>query len=362
MKAILFRNEDELTADWVEYLYEEAIRNSHRSTEDLESDINALSLNPDILELMSRAEDHSDESIPHFYENVISDSEDDPLGYFQMIALEKRGKRLSWKKLKKWLKELICKILKEHVGDNPKDIIKKVIQAILKFFKGNMPEAVIRLIVFLLAQAFKKGIPKWCKNSAEMELKIMNFSNKVKDSFAGITGGQYLENLVMADTRPITNDELITAKEAYQQSNEELFNVFRGVRFNFEKMYAHYTNYIDLYNGGETEPSKWDIYVAVIKYEPYATAGTNPYGLFEKLKAERRNLSGSLFMTYKKDASGNPIYVDLEGFKAHIAEFPYSLSTQLVYNGVGLTEPVGPGNEFHPILNIGDLCPENCPE
>lgn len=157
---ILFKNEGQVTDQWLEYLEQEATSLAETSNTELEIEnfMDRQALNPQMEAFLS-----DDDSIADLLVGV-SDEGLEPitLNAVTMNNFSAKPSFLRFRKLKRKIRKIFCSITGELDGIDWKDIIKQVLVALLPAFAGGIPAITLPIVIGLVAILMKKGYTAVC--------------------------------------------------------------------------------------------------------------------------------------------------------------------------------------------------------
>jgi hypothetical protein len=158
MLQILFKNEADISGDWLFYIENEAKALAQREDFAIQNYVDREIFNPEVQKLL-------DSDAMEALLKDISGGKPLHLG----LAEERKAKflpdwlRPRFRKLKKKIKNTFCDVMQNAVKESDtKDLIKATILALIPSFGTGLPAAVLPILIGLLAYLLKHGIKKTC--------------------------------------------------------------------------------------------------------------------------------------------------------------------------------------------------------
>lgn len=150
---ILFNKEDQITDQWLVYMENKANTLAERSELEIDNFINEELLNPQVIAFLNTIdleEDDKDEIEPFVINELALKGISSPLSFFK------------FKKLKKKIKKIFCKVSKELIDAKAKDIIKAVLVLLIPALAGGIPALLLPIVIGYIAKLIKKGHSAVC--------------------------------------------------------------------------------------------------------------------------------------------------------------------------------------------------------
>lgn len=158
MSQILFKNEADISSDWLFYIENEAKALAQREDFAIQNYVDREIFNPVVQKFL-------DSDAMEALLKDISAGKPLHLG----LAEERKAKflpdwlRPRFRKLKKKIKNTFCDVMQNAVKESDtKDLIKATILALIPSFGTGLPAAVLPILIGLLAYLLKHGIKKTC--------------------------------------------------------------------------------------------------------------------------------------------------------------------------------------------------------
>lgn len=160
MAAILFKNENEISNDWLFYIENEAHSLAQGDEFSIQNFMERELFNPEIAEILDSEE----------IDFIIG--EDNGFKYFEPMHLnftettrsvgigEKRKRR--FRRLLDKVRGVFCETVNGVEGVDMKDVIKAVLLALIPLFASGIPAALLPLIIGFVAYLMKYGVEKVC--------------------------------------------------------------------------------------------------------------------------------------------------------------------------------------------------------
>lgn len=157
MDKILFKNQNDVSNDWLFYIENEAKSLAQRDDFAINNYIDREIYNPETQNYLS-----SDSAIAFINSTI----EEESL-HLNLIEGQKANFLPDWirprfRKLKRKIKEIFCRIVNDIGELYTKGIIKAVLLALIPAFATGFPAAVLPIIVGLIAYLIKFGIERTC--------------------------------------------------------------------------------------------------------------------------------------------------------------------------------------------------------
>jgi hypothetical protein len=167
MAQILFKNETDISSDWLFYIENEAKALAQRDDFAIQNYMDREIFNPEVQKFLS-----SETMAALLYD--ITAGKPLQLG----LAEERKAKflpdwlRPRFRKLKKKIKHTFCDVMQNAVKESDtKDLIKTTILALIPAFGSGFPAAVLPILIGLVAYLLKYGLKRTCPSEKKKKEK-----------------------------------------------------------------------------------------------------------------------------------------------------------------------------------------------
>lgn len=157
MSQIIFKNENDVSQDWLFYIENEAKALSQRDEFAINNYIDREAFNPDMKSFLAS-------SAAELAPKNITEAEPLSLNFAQGIKANAMQTNLlfSFHGVKTKIKKIFCNVVR-GIGDiDTKGIIKAVLLALIPVFVGGLPAIALPIIIGLIAYLIKYGIDRTC--------------------------------------------------------------------------------------------------------------------------------------------------------------------------------------------------------
>jgi len=160
METTFFKQETDVSDEWVSYIYDEALKESQNNDSEIEKYTDREIDTEQMIAFLSG---------PAFdeYEDLEDDDKALLLTYDENTSLFKTPGflRFRFNKLKKKVRKVFCEVtgaLQEDEDISVKDIIKSVLIALIPAFAAGFPALIFPILIGIVAMFLKKGYNKVC--------------------------------------------------------------------------------------------------------------------------------------------------------------------------------------------------------
>jgi hypothetical protein len=157
MAQILFKNEADISNDWLFYIQNEAKSLAQRDDFAIQNYLDREIFNPEVQSYLA-----SDNAATMF--NAINETETLHLNLTEGMKANflPDWLRPRFRKLKTKVKQIFCNVV-HGIGElDTKDIIKAVLLALIPAFASGLPAAILPILIGLVAYLLKYGIERTC--------------------------------------------------------------------------------------------------------------------------------------------------------------------------------------------------------
>lgn len=157
MEQIIFKNQDDITNDWVFYIENEAKSLSFMDDFTIQNYIDREIYNPETQGYLAS------EQVATML-NSVTDSEIMHLNFVEQgrLGFLPDWLRPRFRRLKRRVKQVFCDVVRGIEAIDIKDVIKAVLLALIPAFAAGVPAAVLPIVIGLIAYLMRNGVEKTC--------------------------------------------------------------------------------------------------------------------------------------------------------------------------------------------------------